>query len=44
MACQGVFYYGEHLDINKLISFVIIWIAVAIYLNDLTNDKEIKLV
>ena len=40
----GVFYYGEYLDINKLISFVIIWIAVAIYLNDLTNDKEIKLV
>jgi len=40
----GVFYYDEYLDINKLISFVIIWIAVAIYLNDLTNDKEIKLV
>ena len=29
----GIFYYGEHLDINKLISFVIIWIAVAIYLH-----------
>ena len=40
----GVFYYGEYLDINKLISFVIIWIAVVIYLNGLTNDKEIKLV
>ena len=40
----GVFYYGEYFDINKLISFVIIWIAVAIYLKDLTNDKEIKLV
>ena len=40
----GVFYYGENFDINKLISFVIIWIAVAIYLKDLTNDKEIKLV
>ncbi len=34
----GVFYYGEYLDINKLISFVIIWIAVVIYLKDLTND------
>ncbi len=40
----GVFYYGEYLDTNKLISFVFIWIAVAIYLQDLTNDKEIKLV
>ena len=36
----GVFYYGEYLDINKLISFVIIWIAVVIYLKDLTNDIE----
>jgi len=34
----GIFYYGESLDINKLISFVIIWIAVLIYLKDLTND------
>ena len=36
----GIFYYGEYLDINKLISFVIIWIAVIIYLKDLTNDME----
>ena len=36
----GIFYYGEYLDINKLISFVIIWIAVIIYLKDLTNDIE----
>ena len=36
----GIFYYGEYLDINKLISFVIIWIAVVIYLMDLTNDME----
>jgi chloramphenicol-sensitive protein RarD len=36
----GIFYYGESLDIHKLISFVIIWIAVAIYLKDLTNDME----
>ena len=34
----GIFYYGEYLDINKLISFVIIWIAVVIYLKDLAND------
>ena len=36
----GIFYYGEYLDINKLISFVIIWIAVIIYLQDLINDME----
>ncbi len=39
----GTFYFNEYLDINKLISFVIIWIAVAIYLHDLTNNKEVKL-
>ena len=45
--CQfllGIFYYDEYFDFNKLIGFVIIWIAVAIYLHDLTNDKEAKLV
>jgi len=36
----GIFYYGEYLDINKLISFVIIWIAVVIYLKDLTYDMK----
>ena len=35
----GIFYYGEYLDINKLISFVIIWIAVAIYLHDLAQEE-----
>jgi len=35
----GIFYYGEYLDINKLISFVIIWIAVTIYLHDLSREK-----
>ena len=35
----GYFYFGEMLDINKLISFIIIWIAVAIYLKDLAKDK-----
>ena len=40
----GIFYYGEYLNVNKLISFIIIWIAVAIYLKDLTNDREAKLI
>ena len=35
----GIFYFGETLDLNKLISFIIIWIAVLIYLRDLANDK-----
>ena len=35
----GIFYYGEYIDINKSISFVIIWIAVAIYLHDLAQEK-----
>ena len=35
----GFYYFDEPLDLNKLISFVIIWIAVAIYLRDLAKDK-----
>ena len=35
----GIFYFGETLELNKLISFIIIWIAVLIYLRDLANDK-----
>jgi chloramphenicol-sensitive protein RarD len=35
----GFYYFGENLDLNKLISFIIIWIAVAIYLKDLAKDK-----
>ena len=35
----GFYYFNENLDMNKLISFIIIWIAVAIYLRDLTKDK-----
>ena len=35
----GFYYFGEMLDLNKLISFIIIWIAVAIYLRDLAKDK-----
>ena len=35
----GFYYYNEILDLNKMISFVVIWIAVAIYLRDLAKDK-----
>ena len=31
----GFFYYNEPFNMNKLISFIIIWIAVFIYLKDL---------
>ena len=31
----GFFYYNEEFSLNKLISFIIIWIAVIIYLKDL---------
>ena len=40
--CQfliGAFYYDEYFDLNKLIGFIIIWIAVAIYLHDLSREK-----
>ena len=35
----GIFYYDEYLDMKKLISFVIIWIAVIIYLHELSGEK-----
>jgi len=35
----GVFYYNEYFDFNKLIGFIIIWIAVGIYLHDLSREK-----
>jgi chloramphenicol-sensitive protein RarD len=35
----GLFYYNEYFDFNKLIGFIIIWIAVAIYLHDLSREK-----
>ena len=35
----GFYYFEEPLDLNKLISFIIIWIAVAIYLRDLAKDN-----
>ena len=34
----GFFYYNEPLDIHKLISFIFIWIAVIIYLNELRKE------
>ena len=40
--CQfllGYFYYNEYFDLNKLIGFIIIWMAVAIYLHDLSREK-----
>ena len=36
---SGYYYFGEILNMNKLISFIIIWIAVGIYLRDLAKDK-----
>jgi chloramphenicol-sensitive protein RarD len=35
----GIFYFGEFLDINKLISFIIIWVAIIIYLLDLKKNE-----
>jgi chloramphenicol-sensitive protein RarD len=35
----GFLYFDEMLELNKLISFIIIWFAVAIYLRDLAKDK-----
>ena len=34
----GLYYYNEPLNIDKLISFVLIWIAVIIYLNELRRQ------
>ena len=31
----GYFYYGEDFSLVKFVSFIIIWIAVIIYINDL---------
>ena len=35
----GFFYYNEEFSLNKLISFIIIWIAVSIYLKDLYENN-----
>ena len=34
----GLFYYSEPLILDKLISFIFIWIAVIIYLNELRKE------
>jgi chloramphenicol-sensitive protein RarD len=34
----GTFVYGETLDVHKLISFIFVWIAVFIYLNELRKE------
>tara|TARA_B100000780_G_scaffold278559_1_gene252524 strand:+ start:4347 stop:5219 length:873 start_codon:yes stop_codon:yes gene_type:complete len=34
----GYFFFNEPLDIHKLISFIIIWLAVIIYLNELRKE------
>ena len=35
----GFFYYNEEFSLNKLFSFIIIWIAVSIYLKDLYKNN-----
>ncbi len=35
----GFFYYNEEFSLNKLISFIIIWFAVSIYLKDLYENS-----
>ena len=35
----GYFYYNEAFSIHKFISFIIIWIAVSIYLKDLYENN-----
>ena len=34
----SIFYLDQSIDIEKLISFIIIWIAVLIYLNELRKE------
>ena len=34
----GLYYYNEPLNVDKLISFIFIWIAVIIYLNELRKE------
>ena len=35
----GIFYFNEIFNIHKLIGFILIWIAVIIYLKDLSQNK-----
>ena len=34
----GLYYFNEPLIVDKLISFIFIWIAVTIYLNELRKE------
>ena len=34
----GIFVYGELIDVHKLISFIFVWIAVFIYLNEIRKE------
>ena len=34
----GILVYGESLDVHKLVSFIFVWIAVFIYLNELRKE------
>ena len=34
----GTIVYGETIDVHKLISFIIVWIAVFIYLNEIRKE------
>ena len=34
----GIFYFNEPLEVHKFISFVFIWFAVIIYLNELRKE------
>ena len=34
----GLYYFNEPLDFDKLVSFVFIWIAVIVYLNELRKE------
>ena len=36
----GIIYYNELFDLDKLIGFILIWIAVIIYLRDLYINKK----
>jgi chloramphenicol-sensitive protein RarD len=35
----GFFYYDEVFSVNKLVSFIFIWIAVIVYLKDLHENN-----
>ena len=34
----GIYYFKEPMDLHKLVSFILIWIAVIIYLNELRKE------